>query len=427
MRNTIGIREPTTTAVSTRHLYQISQIVSRASGWNEALDQIIPLIRSIIIFDNLVVYISDPLTQHLEVMFARAVGRGRSAEGEIAWGEILANKIMDDPRVMIEEPQAGFSADRLKQPLILGIPVMVGARPLGVVVFIRFGGPHFQPRYIELAEFIAQQMGLLVERQNLQKAYGLLETQVEESRLQEDFVSTITHELRTPLGFIKGYSTTLLRSDISWEPQTQQEFLQIIDQETDRLQELIENLLDSARLQSGTLKMDFQAMRMDTLIKSVSERIRSHHPDFNVHLSFQEHPHFIVGDPKRLGQVFENLFNNAVKYAPGSDVWVTITEEGPGIEVSVEDHGPGIPQRYLPYLFERFFRTPDISPSVHGTGLGLFICKKIILAHKGQISVTSQVNSGTTFHIYLPQKPPPTVVLLDAEEEKKNERTNPGS
>ena len=418
MSNTIGRREPTTTAVATRHLYQISQIVSRASGWDEALEQIIPLIRSIIIFDNLVVYISDPLTQHLEVMYARAVGRGRSAEGDISWGETLANQIMDDPRILVERPSAKIGADRLQHPFVLGIPVMVGSKPLGVVVFVRFGGPPFQPRYIELAEFIAQQMGLLVERQNLQRAYGLLETQVEESRLQEDFVSTITHELRTPLGFIKGYSTTLLRSDISWDFQTQQEFLQIIDQETDRLQDLIENLLDSARLQSGTLKMDFQAVRMDTLVKSVIERICSHYPDFKVHLITQNPGQYIYGDPKRLGQVFENLFNNAVKYAPGSDVWVKISEEEAGVTLSVEDHGPGIPQRYLPHLFERFFRTPDISPSVHGTGLGLFICKKIILAHKGQISVSSQVNVGTTFHIHLPPKPLPTVVLLESEKDK---------
>jgi signal transduction histidine kinase len=415
----MGIREPTTIAVDTRHLYKISQIVSRAPDWNEALDQIMPLIRSIIIFDNQVVYIADPVTQHLDVMFARAVGRGRSAEADIAWGESLANKIMDEPNIVVEEPEVALEPDRLKLPYVLGIPVMVGTRPLGVVVFIRFGGPPFHPHYIELAEFIAQQMGLLVERQNLQRAFSLLETQMEETRLQEDFVSTITHELRTPLGFIKGYSTTLLRSDISWEPQTQQEFLHIIDQETDRLQELIENLLDSARLQSGTLKMDFQAVRVDTLIKAVIERIFVHHPEFKGHLETQASGHLIFGDPKRLGQVFENLLNNAVKYAPGSDVWVRIVEEGAGISISVEDHGPGIPQRYLPHLFERFFRTPDISPSIHGTGLGLFICKKIIRAHKGQITVQSQVNKGTTFHIWLPKEHPQTIVLLDAEEERE--------
>jgi signal transduction histidine kinase len=412
----MGHPEPTTTAVDTEHLYQISHIVSRASGWNDALDQIIPLTRSLIIFDNIAVYIADPLSHHLEVMFARAVGRGRSAEADIAWGETLANNIMDDPQVISEEPVDDGQDDRLKNPYLLGIPLTVGATPLGVVVYIRFGGPPFSKHYIELADFIAQQIGLLVERQNLQKAYQLLESQNRESRLQEDFISTITHELRTPLGFIKGYSTTLLRSDTTWDTPTQQEFLRIIDQETDRLQELIENLLDSARLQSGTLKMDFQAVRLDTLVKAVWERTSMHHPGFIVHIQIENPLQPIIGDPKRLGQVFENLFNNAVKYAPGSDVWVRITMDETGAYILTEDHGPGIPQRYLPHLFERFFRNPDISPTVHGTGLGLFICKKIIQAHNGQIYATSRVGEGTQFHIHLPhqaQKSVPPVVPIE--------------
>jgi signal transduction histidine kinase len=185
------------------------------------------------------------------------------------------------------------------------------------------------------------------------------------------------------LGFIKGYSTTLLRSDTNWDHKTQQEFLQIIDQETDRLQDLIDNLLDSARLQSGTLLMDFQAVRVDTLIKTVAERTKLYNPNFVLHLEEEGGHPPIIGDPKRLGQVLENLFNNAIKYAPGSDLWVKITMDDTGTVITVEDHGPGIPQRFLPHLFERFFRNPDIAPSVHGTGLGLFICKKIILAHDG--------------------------------------------
>jgi signal transduction histidine kinase len=398
----MGLPEPTTTAVETSHLYQISQIVSHSPDWNEALDQIIPLTRSLIIFDNIAVYIADPLSHQLEVMFARAVGRGRTAEADIAWGETLSNLIMDDPRIVVEEPPEDGQDDRLKKPYMLGIPLMVGAEPLGVVIYIRFGGPPFSRHYIELGAFIAQQIGLLVERQNLKKTLDLLESQSKENRLQEDFISTITHELRTPLGFIKGYATTLLRSDTTWDPATQQEFLRIIDQETDRLQELIENLLDSARLQSGTLKMDFQAVRLDTMVKAVGERAKMHHPDFKLHMVVDKSLPPIIGDPKRLGQVFENLFNNAVKYAPGSDVWVKITAEEEGVYILVEDQGAGIPLRYLPHLFERFFRNPEISPTVHGTGLGLFICKKIIQAHNGQISATSQVGKGTTFRIHLP-------------------------
>jgi two-component system sensor histidine kinase KdpD len=336
-------------------------------------------------------------------MYARAMGRGRSAEADIAWGENVANQIMDDPRTVLQEPPDDLTIDRLERPYILGIPLQISTRALGAIIFIRFGSPPFEPEAVRLAEFIAQQISLLVERQNLKHAFEVLEQQNQEARLQEDFISTITHELRTPLGFIKGYTTTLLRSDTNWDQETQQEFLRIIDQEADRLQELIENLLDSARLQSGNLKMDFQAVRLETLVKSVADRVRVHHPDLDVQIIPENQGTLIRGDPKRLGQVFENLLNNAVKYAPGSEVSVTIEpKDNEGVLINIEDHGPGIPQRYLPHIFDRFFRNPELEPYVHGSGLGLFICKKIIQAHQGQIHATSTVGKGTTFHILLP-------------------------
>jgi signal transduction histidine kinase len=396
----------TSAEVGLDHLYEISRIVTLTSEWKPALNEIASLVRTIFIFDNLVVYLADPARHDLDVMYARAMGRGRSAEADIAWGEIIANQIMDEPKTILQEPVNDPEVNRLERPYILGIPLQVASRTLGAIVFIRFGSPPFEPEAVRLAEFIAHQIALLVERQYLQQAYNLLEQQNQESRLQEDFISTITHELRTPLGFIKGYSTTLLRSDTHWDQETQQEFLRIIDQEADRMQDLIENLLDSARLQSGNMKMDFQAVRIETLVRSVADRVKINHPDLQVWVGIEQPSTMIRGDPKRLGQVFENLLNNAVKYAPGSDVWVKIeTRESEGVLIQVEDKGPGISQRYLPHIFERFFRNPELEPYVHGSGLGLFICKKIVQAHQGQIFASSAVNEGTTFHIMLPFQP----------------------
>lgn len=388
------------------HLYEISSIVTKTTEWKPALNEIASLVRRIFIFDNLAVYLADPARHDLDVMYARAMGRGRSAEADIAWGEVIANQIMDNPRTILEEPVNNPEIDRLERPYILGIPLQVADRTLGAIVFIRFGSPPFEAEAIRLAEFISGQIALLVERQNLRLAYENLEQQNMEARLQEDFISTITHELRTPLGFIKGYSTTLLRSDTKWDPETQQEFLRIIDQEADRLQELIENLLDSARLQSSNLKMEFQAVRLDTLVKSVADRVRMHNADIQVEIEADKQSSMIRGDPKRLGQVFENLLNNAVKYAPGSKVSVRIEQQdNENVLIHVQDYGPGIPQRFLPHIFDRFFRNPELEPYVHGSGLGLFICKKIIQAHHGQIYATSVVREGTTFHISLPFEP----------------------
>ncbi|HMD89781.1 MAG TPA: GAF domain-containing sensor histidine kinase [Anaerolineaceae bacterium] len=387
------------------YLNAISKVVVQSSEWKPALDKIINLIRAVFIFDNLAVYLADPKNENLEVMYARAMGRGRSREEEAAWGENIANQITSKRKTLLIEPKLSDDEDRIKRPYLLAIPLLVNKRYLGAIVFIRFGGPSFSQENIELSEFIAKQIALLVERQDMEKAYELLEEQRQLARLQDDFISTISHELRSPLGFIKGYTTTLLRSDASWDQKTQQEFLQIIDQETDHLMELIENLLDSSRLQSGQLHMQFQFVRLDTLIKNVIARSCLHNPALIVNTDFDNNLMPIQGDPHRLAQVFENLLANAAKYASGSEVLITINQEGNHAHISISDKGPGIPEQYIPSLFTRFFRVPDQSPNVHGSGLGLFICKQILEAHQGEISATSILGQGTTFHILLPSQP----------------------
>jgi signal transduction histidine kinase len=219
-------------------------------------------------------------------------------------------------------------------------------------------------------------------------------------QLQEDFVSTISHELRTPLGFIKGYSTSLLREDTSWDEATQKEFLTIIDEEADRLSLLIENVLESARLQSKTLPLRFQPLRLDAVLRDVILRLRARHKDLDVSMELDAVPP-VYGDGVRLAQVFENLFTNAIKYAPGAPIVIILKQVYEDVVVSFIDHGPGIPKESLPLIFERFYRVRG-EKTVTGTGLGLYICKQIILAHRGKIWAESTPGQGTTFFIQLP-------------------------
>jgi signal transduction histidine kinase len=176
-------------------------------------------------------------------------------------------------------------------------------------------------------------------------------------RLQDDFVSTISHELRTPLGFIKGYSTSLLREDAVWDDKTQREFLTIIDEEADRLRDLIENMLESARLQSRTLQFKFQPLRLDSLVRDITLRVKTNNPDLVVELDFVDVPP-ILGDTVRISQVFENLFSNAIKYAPGTKIMIRMRREDKVLMVNFRDFGPGIPEYFLPFIFERFYRVP---------------------------------------------------------------------
>jgi signal transduction histidine kinase len=381
----------------------ISRIIAQSSHWKPALDQIVPILRQIFIFDNLVLYLPDPNNKQIEVAYARVVGRGRSVGPDINWGETIARQVFQTGQMTVQQPPAdSMIGERLELPFLLAHPLSVDGQVAGVLVFIRFGGPGYNELSQRITTLVADGISVLLRYQEARQNLQILEAERRQVRLQEDFVSTITHELLTPLGFIKGYTTTLLRADASWDEASRREFLTIIDEETDRLQELIDNVLDSARLQSGTLRMEFQPVRLDALLKDVSMRSRQHHKNLQIDLNIFQPPAPIQGDPRRLAQVFENLVSNAVKYAPGAPISITVTEGKDVIQIAFQDAGPGIPPQYVPHLFERFFRNPEQAPNVRGTGLGLYICRQIIEAHHGRISVDSFLGEGTTIQIELP-------------------------
>jgi signal transduction histidine kinase len=343
----------------------------------------------------------DPTTQSLEITHARAVGRGKAAEADAAWGEELASQVLEKESVIVQNPSTE-AGDRLSQAYLLGLPLYNGAKVFGVMVFVRFGGPVFEDMHVTLAEVFGSWVSMLLYRKLHDKTLQQLNTLQQKVQLQDDFVATISHELRTPLGFIKGYSTTLLRSDTTWDDETKQEFLTIIDEEADRLSQLIDNILESAKLQSRSVQLNIQPVRLDALIRDVVIRVRTRHKNMEVELFLEETPP-IQGDNVRITQVFDNLFSNAAKYANGSKIKVSIKKKNGSLLVTFSDRGPGIPKAYLPYVFERFYRVPG-DRSSKGSGLGLYICNQIIMAHHGKIWVESELKKGTTFYIQLPVK-----------------------
>ncbi|HRQ23929.1 MAG TPA: HAMP domain-containing sensor histidine kinase, partial [Anaerolineales bacterium] len=161
--------------------------------------------------------------------------------------------------------------------------------------------------------------------------------------------------------------------------------------------------LESARLQSKTLQFKFSPIRVDALVRDVATRVHTHHPDLKIDFRLESLP-LVLGDGVRLSQVFENLFSNAVKYAPGTQITISAREVDGKVLISFADNGEGIPEDYLPFLFERFYRVPG-ERTVTGTGLGLYICKQIIMAHHGKIWVESVLDRGTTFFLELPASP----------------------
>jgi signal transduction histidine kinase len=383
-------------------LHKVFQEVQRKQDWKTALDTLFVSLRGSFVFDNVAIYLEDTNTKGLDVVYARALGRGKTAEADSMWGEALANEVVTKGKMVLKEPKSDShrNTDRLTTAYLLGFPLSIGSNINGALVFIRFGGPEYSEVHIQIASLQAFWATALIERRDLQRARAELDSVQRQMRLQDDFVSTISHELRTPLGFIKGYSTSLLRQDTTWDEPTQREFLTIIDEETDRLTMLIENMLESARLQSKTLQFKFSPVRLDALARDVATRINTHHPNMKVKFDLQPIPP-IHGDGMRLSQVFENLFSNAIKYAPDSELVIKMRAVTDKIRVTFTDKGEGIPEEYLPFLFERFYRVPG-ERTVTGTGLGLYICKQIVMAHHGNIWVESVLDEGTTFIIELP-------------------------
>jgi signal transduction histidine kinase len=383
-------------------IYAISRVVTRASELDASLDEIIGIARTVFIFDNVVLYVHNQ-SDSIEPSYARAIGRGRNSESDLAWGEPIAKDVLSSKEIVVRQEITGdFTKDRMKDRYFLGLPLIAGDQKIGALVFVRYGGPPFTPEHTHIAEYIAAHIAQLYEHGNLVTQLSRLEAERQLERLQDDFVATVSHELRTPLGFIKGYATSLLREDADWDEETRREFLLIIDEETDRLKELIDNLLDSSRLQSGRLRMEFQPMRIDTMLKELTLRGKSFSEDLDIQVDLVAAPLKIEADPTRLAQVFDNLISNAIKYAPDSPINIRLDSQDDHAHIEFSDQGPGIPTEDLPNIFTRFYRVPSRNKSVRGTGLGLFICRQIINAHHGEITAVSKLGEGTTFHIYLP-------------------------
>ncbi len=370
--------------------------------WKKTLDAMFVLLRKKFVFDNLAIYLVEGRGSTLEVVYARAAGRGRSKEAEASWGEEIANQVISTGKAAESVPADKSSADRIAMPHLLGLPLILPDRH-GALVFIRFGGPEFSTEQMPLATLAAVQAARALEQDILQKCLAQLEHARYRAQLQDDFIATISHELHTPLGFIKGYTTSLLRSDTIWDTATQQEFLTIIDEESDHLLTLIDRMLDSARLQSGNMSMDFQPVRLESLLRDVVLHVHGRHEGLEVILDLTHAPP-IQADTVRLAQVFDNLFDNAIKYAPGAKITISLQVKENWQIVTFADLGPGIPPEHIPFLFERFYRVPG-QFSKTGTGLGLFICRQIVQAHHGRISVKTTPGKGTAFRIELPVHP----------------------
>jgi signal transduction histidine kinase len=305
----------------------------------------------------------------------------------------------------------------------LEIPLRSGGRPLGTLALWR-EAPPFTEQESELLASFAGHARLAIEHTRL---YARLQEEQQRARqaerTQSDFVSMVSHELRTPLALVKAYVATLLQPELRLPPDRKRTFLEGIDAASDRLQQLIDNLLSATSLDAGLFVSQPHPLQVATLLEQAVAEATVLAAGRTVRLQPPPGDLWVLGDQQQLTQVIENLIGNAVKYAPGdSPVVVEARASERQVQISVIDSGPGIPPEALELVFEKFYRVSvkvkDASAQgaddgdrasagaarrPGGIGLGLYICRRIVEAHGGRIWAENVPSGGAAFRVELPR------------------------
>jgi PAS domain S-box-containing protein len=239
------------------------------------------------------------------------------------------------------------------------------------------------------------------------------------NEIKTEFLAMISHELRTPLTSIIGFTTTLLANDVEWEPEEQHDFIQTIQQEADRLEELIDHLLDLSRLEAGMLPISPEPHFISEIIKDALPQLNTLTSGKTFIINLPGTLPLINVDAKRIAQVLVNLVRNAATYAPdGTEISLTANVRGGFVQINVNDQGPGIPPSEHKKVFKAFQRGKNIEHGpLQGAGLGLAICKGLVEAHGGRIWIKKNTTPGTTISFTVPMTPQHTPVSLTGEEQ----------
>jgi two-component system sensor histidine kinase ResE len=251
-------------------------------------------------------------------------------------------------------------------------------------------------------------MAPLYAREQLRGAVVVLRDVTEERRsdkLRKDFVANISHELRTPISMVQGYSEALL-DEIAQTPEDRAELAHVIHEESLRMGRLVHDLLDLARMEAGHVEMHHSPVNMNVFIQRMRRKFAALCKENEIVFEemLPERQFTLLIDEDRMEQVFTNLIDNAIRHTPeGGQITVRLEPVKQAIRIDISDSGTGIPEEDLPFIFERFYKADKArTRGSSGTGIGLSIVKNLIEAHGGSVSAQSKEGKGTTFSIILP-------------------------
>jgi signal transduction histidine kinase len=225
----------------------------------------------------------------------------------------------------------------------------------------------------------------------------------ESERVKSELVSIVSHEVRTPLASVLGFTSLLLQHD--FDEESRRRYLGIIDSQARRLAELVEDFLDARRLEEGRLELRYESIDLSELIQKKIELFSGQSAAHEFAVDLPDEALMVEADPRRLKQVLANLLSNAIKYSPdGGVVRVSGKTEGRSVVVSVQDDGIGIQDKHRSLVFTKFFRGDAGARGITGTGLGLVVSREIVEAHGGEMGFASSPGKGSTFWFRLPAR-----------------------
>jgi two-component system sensor histidine kinase KdpD len=300
---------------------------------------------------------------------------------------------------------AGRGADTLPGAKRLFLPMRTGRGITGVVGLDNDKpGPLLSPDQRRLFDALADQAALAIERIDLAREIGQARVAAETERLRSALLTSISHDLRTPLASILGSATSLRSYGKEMDPKTQNELVDTIREEAERLNRFIANLLDMTKLESGAIAPHAEAVDLADVVGSALRRAAPVAAGHKVELIFESGLPMVTLDPVLFEQVLFNLLDNAAKYTPsGTRIVIRARRDGGLMRIAIEDEGPGIPAGDLEHIFDKFYRGQSGDSHRAGTGLGLAICRGFVEAMGGTIAAANRAGGhGAMFTIALP-------------------------
>ena len=303
-----------------------------------------------------------------------------------------------DPKIAAQLAHLGVIA-------IAATPVRVGGRLAGSLALVHTDRPReWTAEDVRLIESVGRELrGAIAAAEAFEHQRHAVEELERLNRAKSDFVSIVSHEFRTPLTGIQGFSEMMQNEDLTLDEM--KEYAGDINKDAHRLNRMITEMLDLDKMESGRMEIHREAVDLNSIVNEAADRIRPNAPRHPVALRLDPLVGEISGDRDKLTQVMANLLSNAVKYSPeGGEIVVSTRLEGSSVHIVVRDHGMGIPPAALETIFERYGRVESMATRhIQGTGLGLPIVREIVQLHGGAVWVESGVGEGSVFHVTLPR------------------------